>query len=146
MNSSTDDLKKLSQLLDSKFEGPLGVRFGIDGILGLFPIIGDLVTSGLSLYIIMRAASLGCGPSTLVRMGGNVFIDNLADGVPLLGNFFDFYWKANDRNMRLLENHLRDPKAATWKSRLVLAFVCFTLMAVLVVSISMTISLLRWIF
>ncbi len=108
-------LQSLSRLLDSQWNGPLGIKFGLDGILGFFPVVGDLVTSTLSFLIIFRAAQLGCGFNVLTRMIFNVAIDNLMDTLPILGNFFDIGWKANLKNVKLLELHMTDrPPGTPW--------------------------------
>jgi hypothetical protein len=127
-------LRDLSHTLDSKFEGPMGFRFGLDAIIGLIPVVGDFVTSGMSLYIIAMAASMGVGPTTLVRMSVNVLIENLFDMIPFLGNFFDFYWKSNNRNIKLIEKHLANPTRETIKSRMIVALIFFTLLAILIAS------------
>lgn len=129
-----DHLRSLSKTLDTKFEGPMGFRFGLDGILGLIPGVGDIITTTISLYIIAQAAALGVGPSTLIRMAINVGIENLFDMVPVLGNFFDFYWKSNSKNMVLLEKHLAQPARETIKSRMVVALICFALVTILIAS------------
>lgn len=129
-----EHLKNLSIMLDSKFEGPFGFRFGLDGLIGLIPVVGDFVTAGMSLYIIAIAASMGVGPSTLIRMAINVLIDNLSDMLPIVGNFFDFYWKSNNKNIVLLEKHLANPTRETIKSRMIVALIFFTLLFVLIAS------------
>ncbi len=123
-----NQLRVLGRLLDSRFEGPMGVRFGLDGLVGLIPVVGDLVTSAMSLYIIGQAAALGCAPSTLVRMALNVMIENLIDMIPLVGNIFDFVWKSNLRNLALLESHLTAPTKVTWQSRVLVGFIALILM------------------
>ena len=128
------DLKQLSTLLDSRFEGPLGFRFGLDGILGLIPFIGDFVTSGISFYIILQAAFLGCAPSTLARMALNVLFENLVDMIPLLGNIFDLFWKANNRNIVLIDQHMTNPHRVTMRSRLILTGLFLSLFGVIVLS------------
>lgn len=120
---SLDQLKKVSKLLDSQFEGPLGIKFGLDGILGFVPVVGDLVTTCVSLYIIVRSAKLGCSPTTLLRMAGNVALENLADSVPIVGNFFDIFWKANNKNVALLEAHIENPHHVTMKSRILIGLI-----------------------
>lgn len=142
-NDQLTHLKGLSTLLDTKFEGPMGIRFGLDGLLGLIPLVGDVVTSGMSLYIIAQAALMGVGPSTLVRMAINVGIENLFDMIPVLGNFFDFYWKANTKNIQLIENHLNDPARETIKSRMVIALICCILTFLLLCSAYITYLVIR---
>lgn len=128
------DLKQLSTLLDSRFEGPLGFRFGLDGILGMIPFIGDFVTSGISFYIILQAAFLGCAPSTLARMALNVLFENLLDMIPFVGNVFDFFWKANNRNIALIDQHIHNPRKVTLKSRLILTSLFLSLLGLIVLS------------
>lgn len=135
-------LKDLSVLLDSQFKGPFGIRFGWDALLGLIPVIGDVLTSCLSFYIIIRAAFLGCGPSTLLRMLLNVLLENLFDLIPVLGNFFDFFWKANLKNVELLKRHLEQPEKVRLQSRLILIAIC--LIFVGVVSFFAWVSWLIW--
>ena len=144
-----EHLKQLSAALDSKFQGPFGFTFGLDGLIGLIPIVGDFVTSAMSLYIIAQAASLGAGPSTLIRMAINLLIDNLFDMLPVFGNFFDFYWKANNKNIKLLESHLANPARETIKSRMIVALIFFILLIILIGSGYVTFvfieALVQWI-
>ena len=116
-NQTPADLVRLATWLDSEFRLPGNIRIGWDGILGLIPGIGDLLTSLVSIYIIGRAAQLGCPPSVLVRMGAIVLFESLVDMVPVLGNLFDVYWKSNERNLKLIERHLRDPDSLARRSR-----------------------------
>jgi hypothetical protein len=110
------DLKILSQYLDSKFKGPFGIRFGFDSVIGLVPGLGDSLTSLLSLYIILRGASLGVSHFVLLRMTMNSLVDYTVGLVPLIGDAFDLYWKANDRNYKLIEAHLKNPIATKRQS------------------------------
>lgn len=132
MRKSTEDLEDLSILLDSKFKLPLGIKIGWDGILGLIPGIGDILTSFLSYYIILRAALLGCSASVLIHMALNVFIDNLIAMVPILGNIGDFLWKSNNKNVNLLKKHMQDPGKASKAS---MATVIGILLLLLVMSV-----------
>jgi hypothetical protein len=133
-NSKVKHLKSLSVLLDSQFDGPFGFRFGLDGLLGLIPVVGDLATTIASVYIISQCAALGCTPATLIRMAMNVIIENVVDMIPFLGHVFDFYWKANNKNIALLESHLVNPKAVSFQSRLILIILCLLLLGILVAS------------
>jgi hypothetical protein len=142
MDAQITRLRALSRLLDSKFEGPFGQRFGLDGILGLIPVVGDFSTTALSFYIIVEAAKLGCSPSILLRMLGNVLFENVVDLVPVFGNVFDFYWKSNLRNLELLEEFLADPRSVKRKSRLVIYSV--VLIVVLLLSLIIALGLLMF--
>ncbi len=121
-NAQFKNLKTLSTWLDSRFKGPFGMRFGLDALLGLIPVVGDLVTTFTSFYILMQAAQMGCSPSTIVRMGINIAIENFMDMFPVLGNIFDFFWKANNKNISLIERHLNNPRSTSIQSRFVIGF------------------------
>lgn len=99
------DLIALSELLDSKFKGPFGFKFGLDSIIGLVPVFGDLITSLISLYIVVRCALLGVSKFVILKMFFNIGVEYLIGLVPFLGNIFDFFWKANDKNMALLRKY-----------------------------------------
>jgi hypothetical protein len=98
----------LARLLDEKFRVPgTGFRFGLDSLVGLIPGLGDLSTSAVSLYLVFEARRLGLPKRVLLRMAANTGIDFVVGAIPLIGDLFDFGFKANLRNARLLERHLR---------------------------------------
>jgi hypothetical protein len=98
-------LTRIARLLDSSIRIP-GTRFrvGIDPLLGLIPGVGDFAAATLSTYIVVQAKRLGAPQPILARMAGNVVIDWLIGTVPLVGDIFDFGFKCNTRNIRLLED------------------------------------------
>jgi hypothetical protein len=97
----------LATLLDTAFIVPgTNVRFGFDALLGLVPGIGDAVTTAMSLYLVHEARQLGVPRYLLLRMLGNVAIDGIVGAVPVLGDAFDVMWRANRRNVRLLQDWL----------------------------------------
>ena len=101
------EVEFLAHMLDDVFVIPgTGVRFGLDGLLGLIPGLGDTLTSLASFYILAAARRHGVPRVTLVRMAGNIAVDYLLGMLPLLGDIFDVYWKANRRNVQLLQRHL----------------------------------------
>lgn len=103
-------VKLLSVWTDTVFEVPgLGWRFGLDPIIGLVPVVGDLASALVSFYILSLAAQMQVPRVTLVRMMLNVAIDYVVGSIPLLGNVFDFGWKANYWNAQLLERTLAAP-------------------------------------
>lgn len=112
-----DTVTRLARLLDAQWNLPFGTKIGWDGVLGFVPGIGDLATNFLSLYIVLQAALLGCPPIVILRMGMNILIDNFFDAIPILGNFFDFFWKSNTRNVRLIEAYQANPRRAMVRSR-----------------------------
>ncbi len=100
-------LRQISRWMDNVFEIPgLGVRFGLDSLLGLLPGFGDAATSLVSLYILQAANRHNVSRVTLVRMGFNIGLDWLVGSLPFVGDLFDLYFKANLRNVALLEKHL----------------------------------------
>ena len=111
-------LRKLARLLDSAFIVP-GTRYrvGLDPFLGLLPGIGDLVSPLFAIGILWQAHDLGIPRIVQLRMIFNVAIDALLGALPFIGDLFDFVWKANDKNMALLELHAvqaRRPGAGDW--------------------------------
>ena len=108
----------LARMMDDNFRIPgTGIRFGWDSVLGFVPGIGDVLTSALSLLIVHHAWQTGASKFTLARMLGNVAADFAIGAVPLIGDLFDFVFKANRRNARLLEQHLNRRAAAIPRRR-----------------------------
>jgi hypothetical protein len=106
-------LRWLGELLDNSIPVPgTSFRFGIDTIIGLVPGVGDLVGGALSAYIILEAARLGVPRSLLARMGYNVLVDVAVGTIPLLGDLFDAGFKANLRNLALVQAHVEEPATA----------------------------------
>ena len=100
-------LDALATLLDTAFILPgTNVRFGIDALLGLVPGIGDVITTAMGLYLVHEARQLGAPRYVIARMLGNVALDSVVGAVPLVGDVFDVMWRANRRNMRLLQDWL----------------------------------------
>jgi hypothetical protein len=98
-------LARLARLLDARWGIPgTPWRFGLDGLLGLIPGAGDVAGAALSAYIVWEAHRLGASKLTIARMIANVGIEALIGVVPVLGDLFDVAFKANIRNLRLLES------------------------------------------
>jgi len=128
-------LDALATLLDSQFRIPgTNMRFGLDGIIGLIPYLGDMagfVISGLLMRLMLRR---GAGPMLMLRMLGNFVLDALIGIIPLVGDLFDFGFKANRRNVNLLKKYYAEEKprpSAKW-SLTVLGIVFFILFVVLI--------------
>lgn len=109
-------LERLAIVLDSAIVVPgTRFRFGVDALLGLFPGGGDVVGAALSGYIIYEAWKLGVPAPAVARMVGNVLADTALGAVPVAGDLFDAYWKANLRNIEILREHVtrgRPPQRA----------------------------------
>jgi hypothetical protein len=109
-------LQWLEILLDEAFVIPgTNIRFGIDGIIGLIPGLGDILAGILSLLIPMAAWIRGVPYVTLVRMLTNVAIGLLVGTIPVFGDAFDIFWKANRRNYLLLTRSIAEPRRHTWR-------------------------------
>ena len=123
-------LKFLAWLLDSSIPIP-GTPYtvGLDAIVGLFPFIGDLIGVLLSSYILAEANRLGVGRAILARMAFNVAVEGVIGIVPLFGDIFDAAWKANVRNVQLLDAWAERPHATRRASRLFLALLAAALLA-----------------
>ncbi len=100
-------LRRLAWTLDAFGRVPgTRLRFGLDGVIGLTPVVGDTVMTLISLYIVIEAARLGLPRRKIRRMLANVAIEAVVGSVPLLGDIFDTFWKANLRNIAIIDAHL----------------------------------------
>ena len=104
-------LRQIAELLDGQFRVPgTNVEFGLDALIGMVPGIGDILSGGISLWLIREARRLGAPRWLVARMMWNVAVDVTVGIVPLVGDVFDMAWKANRKNMELLKRHmLRNP-------------------------------------
>ena len=141
-----ETLRKLEILLDEAFRVPgTSFRFGIDGVIGLVPGLGDVLAGLLSLIIPLAAWIRGVPYVTLLRMAANLGIGVLVGTIPIFGDIFDVVWKANRRNYRLLCRHLGEPQQHTWRDwvfLLLLGAVLAVIFAIPVVLVLWLISLL----
>ena len=97
----------LEHLLEGFFEVPgLGRKVGLDAIVGLIPVAGDVITAAMGLYLVWEARNLGMPRWQLWRMAGNVGIDSLIGAVPIAGDLFDFAFRSNRRNLKIIRKHL----------------------------------------
>lgn len=144
-------LRRLSHLLDNAIPIPgTNYRFGLDPLLGLIPGGGDTVTAFFSAYIVLEAALMGLPRETLMRMFFNIIFDTVVGSVPIMGDIFDVTWKANSRNVALLEEHFKLPrknqKADKWFVFLLITGLLLFVMLITflsVVGIRMVLHLLR---
>lgn len=110
--------RSLSYVLDDLIPIP-GTRFrvGLDPILGLAPGLGDWISWMISGHLLWCAWRLGVSASTLTRMTSYLVIDAVVGSVPVLGTIFDVGWRANDRNLQMLERHVAEPEGLRRESR-----------------------------
>ena len=101
----------VARLMDSQFRLPgTRFRFGLDPLLGLLPVVGDLSSFAVSAALILTMMRYGASGAVVVRMVLNALFDAIIGAIPLLGNVFDFAYKANDRNVALLRRHYAEGK------------------------------------
>lgn len=106
-DSEVVNLELLARWMDSVFEIPgTGIRFGFDSLIGLIPGLGDAATSLISLAILHTANKRGLSKLTQARMAFNVLLDFAGGAIPVVGDVFDVYWKANQKNVELLRRHV----------------------------------------
>lgn len=111
-----ESLRRTAWALDSLFEVPgIGFRFGLDAIAGLVPGLGDLATPIFSIWLLLQAFRMRVPKIVLARMALNVGLDALVGVIPIVGDLFDMGFKANMRNMALLDRHA-DPLAQPTRS------------------------------
>lgn len=96
-------LEAIGNLLDMAFIVPgTNVRYGLDGLIGLIPVVGDIITTAIALWVVREARALGAPRYLVARMLANVAIDGAVGIVPVIGDAFDVAFKANVRNIRML--------------------------------------------
>ena len=139
-------LGRLARLMDAQFRIPgTDIRFGLDGLIGLIPGAGDLSTFAVSGYMLWIMANNGASGFVLARMVVNILIDALLGSIPLIGDLFDIAFKANLRNMRLMQEHYEEGRhrGSAWK---VIVPVLVILFLIIVGIIWLTYKLLASIF
>ena len=127
-------LDTLATLLDNRFRVPgTEIRFGLDGLIGLVPYLGDIAGFAVSGVLFSVMLKRGASPLVLLRMMGNFTVDAVVGTIPVLGDLFDFGFKANRRNVDLLKKYYTDdtPKPDVGRSVLFLVFLFFVFLAVL---------------
>jgi hypothetical protein len=140
-------LRFIAWLLDSSIPIP-GTRFtiGIDALVGLIPFLGDLIGVLASTFIVAEASRMGVGRAVLARMAFNVAVEGVVGIVPFLGDLFDAAWKANVRNVRLLEAWTARPHRVERGSRWLVAGLIAAMVLFVVGCITLTWLMLRWLF
>lgn len=135
-----ESLENLSRYLDGLFRVPgTGWRFGLDALIGLIPNAGDSITALLSFYILFAGVRYGVPKITLLRMATNIGIDYLVGTIPFIGDFFDFFWKSNKRNMDLIRERATGHNVGTWHDYAfvfgIIAFLILLLLGSILVSV-----------
>lgn len=128
-------IKRLVYLLDEQFRLPgTNFRFGLDPLMNLFPVVGDMTGFVISAGLLLAMARKGASNKLVVLMSINIFIDAIIGGIPLIGQVFDFFFKANSRNLRLLKEHYVEGKhSGSGKNTLIMAIVILAVLLALMI-------------
>jgi NAD/NADP transhydrogenase beta subunit len=128
-------IKRLVYLLDEQFRLPgTNFRFGLDPLMNLFPVVGDMTGFVISAGLLLAMAKKGASNKLVVLMSINIFLDAIIGGIPFIGQVFDFFFKANSRNLRLIKEHYIEGKhSGSGKNTLVLAISILVILLALLI-------------
>lgn len=139
-------VERIARLLDSEYRFPgTRFRFGLDPIVGLIPGVGNLATSLVSCLLVWTMMKHGASGNVVARMAVNVALDSLIGAIPVVGNLFDFAYKANQRNVELLRRHYREG-AYQGSGKGILLGVAVVLFAILALAAWAVFAVLGWFF
>lgn len=100
-------IEGLERVLERAFEVPVvGRKVGLDAVVGLVPVAGDVITAAVGLYLVWEARNLGMSKWQLARMTANVGMDTALGAIPFAGDLFDFVFRSNSRNLKIIRKHL----------------------------------------
>jgi hypothetical protein len=146
IEATRNRLSRLAWLLDSSILIPgTNFRIGLEALIGLIPGIGDTVGVLLSSYILREAARLGVPKTTLIRMGLNVVVEGVLGMIPFAGDVFDAAYKANQRNVRLLNAYLDNPRKTSTTSHALIFGLALLLIAFIVGTSILGFMVLQWV-
>ena len=131
-------LKRLSERLDDTFTIP-GTKYkiGIEALIGAVPIIGDLIGGILASYIMYSGMKMGAPPRIITRMAVNIAIDFAIGSIPIIGDLFDLVWKANKKNVELIEDATLDDKEEQKLNYLIITALILVLLGILLLILTM---------
>lgn len=100
-------VEALERVLERAITVPgINRQVGLDAMVGLVPVAGDIVSAAMGMYLVWEARNLGMAKWQLVRMTANVGFDTLVGAIPVAGDLFDFVFRSNSRNLRIIRKHL----------------------------------------
>ncbi len=138
-----ESLETLAKYLDGLFRVPGTTwRFGLDSLIGLIPNVGDISTSLVSFYILVAGVRYGVPKITLLRMAFNIGIDYVIGSIPVVGDAFDFFWKANQKNVDLIRTRGKGLGTDTTGDWLFVILVILFLIGLLVGSVLVSLLIL----
>jgi hypothetical protein len=127
------EVEALAWLLDNSIPvpGTGGRRFGIDAVIGFVPVVGDLASGVIGLFVVWRGSQLGVPRVIVARMLVNTVIDIAIGAIPFIGDAFDLWFKANTRNLALIRRHVEEPEVSTTREWLVVMGMVALVVAIL---------------
>jgi hypothetical protein len=128
-------IKNIAYLLDEQFRLPgTNFRFGLDPIINLVPVLGDIPGFLISAGLLLAMARKGASNKVVVLMGINILLDTVIGGIPLIGQLFDFFFKSNTRNLKLMREHYLEGKhQGSGKGTILIAVIVMLIVLVLLV-------------
>ena len=138
-------LDSASSFLDNRFKIPgTNIRFGADFLIGLIPYAGDVISFSISGLLVMVMARKGASGKVLLKMLGNIWMDGVIGTIPILGDIFDLRFRANRRNLNLLQEHYKEGKheGSVWG---ILLFVLISLLVLIILSIVIVWKVFGWV-
>ena len=142
-----ESLENLARYLDGIFRVPgTGWKFGLDGLIGLVPNVGDTLTSLMSFYILVAGVRYGVPKITLLRMAFNIGLDYVVGSIPFIGDAFDFFWKSNKQNMDLIRERATGKNVGTTSDYVFVFAIIGVLIAILLGSIFLSLLILGTVF
>jgi len=137
-------LRYLSNLWDNALRIPgTNLRVGLESLIGILPFGGDVIGLLLSCYILFHAIQFKLPKTILLRMVSNIIIDAVVGLVPILGDLFDTTWKANTRNVNILENHLQQPTLSHSANRRFIVLLWLGVVSISIVLIAICVVLFK---
>jgi len=129
------EVETLAWLLDNSIRvpGTGGRRLGIDALIGLVPVVGDVISGGMGLFVVWRGSRMGLPRVVVARMLANSALDLLIGSIPVIGDAFDLWFKANTRNLGIMRRHIERPETSTRNEWLVLGALIGIVLAIVVV-------------
>jgi hypothetical protein len=142
---SNEHLDYVAALLDDMWRIPgTKIRFGLDALIGWIPGIGDVMAALASCVIVFASWRRGAAPVTLARMVANILLETAVGGVPVVGDIFHIFWKANRRNYRLLIREKEQPRVKTWRDWIFLGSILLAVVVALAIPIAASVWLVRF--
>ncbi|GGC53750.1 hypothetical protein GCM10011387_04140 [Pedobacter quisquiliarum] len=122
-------IKSVSYLMDEQFRLPgTRFRFGIDPIINLFPVLGDFTGFLISAGMLLAVARNGASSKLVALMSINILVDSIIGPIPVIGNIFDFYFKSNTRNLKLMQEYFVQGKhQGSGKNTIIIALIILVL-------------------